>query len=475
MKKFTFLIFSLFIVVILLQSPNASLAQGSITNLLEDNFENGINGWITEGSEASGSSSLWHQSTRKSDSPANAWYYGKEETGDYDTGSRNNGYLISPTITIPANIENPSLSFQTFLETENTATSSAGSSYDKASVEITSDNGSTWNHLATVNPTNNQWVGFHTSLPQYYTGPQIKLRFKFDTLDSSSNNFEGWYVDDFLVSGTEMTPTPTITPTPVPTNRPAIANPGGPYSGTEDQPIRFDSSLSADPDGDFIQGYEWSFGDVANAITWTQGTWLNKTYTKGGTYTVTLRAYDGKVYSDPVSTTVTVAEVNDAPVANAGADKNGFVNAQFGFNGSLSTDEEGALSYSWNFGDNTQATGVNPSHAYTQPGTYSVVLTITDAGGKTAQDTALVTVNKDQVAITKALYNQSLKQLTVEAMSNGNAQPVLTVTNVGQMTYNSTLQKYVLVKNNLNQPPSSVTVQSSYGGVATATVQKIKK
>jgi uncharacterized membrane protein len=38
-------------------------------------------------------------------------------------------------------------------------------------------------------------------------------------------------------------------------------------------------------------------------------------------------------------------------------------------------------SWDWNFGDGTHATIQNPSHTYTSPGTYTVILTATNAGG----------------------------------------------------------------------------------------------
>jgi len=55
------------------------------------------------------------------------------------------------------------------------------------------------------------------------------------------------------------------------------------------------------------------------------------------------------------------------------------------FNGSGSYDPEGTIvSYAWDFGDSTTATGVTTSHRYLSPGTFNVTLTVTDNGSYTA-------------------------------------------------------------------------------------------
>ena len=66
--------------------------------------------------------------------------------------------------------------------------------------------------------------------------------------------------------------------------------------------------------------------------------------------------------------------------------------------GTGSTDpENAALTYAWDFGDGTSGTGATASRTYTAAGTYTVRLTVTDAGGLTATTTRSVTVTAPPV------------------------------------------------------------------------------
>src|SRR3989337_1351468 len=63
------------------------------------------------------------------------------------------------------------------------------------------------------------------------------------------------------------------------------------------------------------------------------------------------------------------------------------------FNASASSDSDGSIvSYFWTFGDGTNASGVTVDHAYTNVGTYTVTLTVTDNDGATASVSAVKTV-----------------------------------------------------------------------------------
>jgi hypothetical protein len=65
-----------------------------------DRMELGLNGWMVAGDGGNRRRALWHRSRRRGLSSV-TWYYGREDTGTYDTGTRNFGALTSPVIHLP--------------------------------------------------------------------------------------------------------------------------------------------------------------------------------------------------------------------------------------------------------------------------------------------------------------------------------------------------------------------------------------
>ena len=65
------------------------------------------------------------------------------------------------------------------------------------------------------------------------------------------------------------------------------------------------------------------------------------------------------------------------------------------FDASGSFDPDGQIvSYSWNFGDGATGSGITATHAYTNPGTYTVRLTVRDNQGATDNTTRSITVTE---------------------------------------------------------------------------------
>ncbi len=182
-------------------------------------------------------------------------------------------------------------------------------------------------------------------------------------------------------------------------NNPPVASAGGPYAGSEDVAIVFDGSGSSDPDGDPLS-YAWDFGDGATGA----GISPIHAYPYGGTFNVTLTVADGQGGADTDSTTVTLAEVNDQPVAAPGGPYGGSVGVPIAFDGSGSFDPDNqdgttandqTLAYMWNFGDGATGSGVNPSHAYSGAGDYTVSLVVNDGAADSSPATTTASVVDD--------------------------------------------------------------------------------
>ena len=160
--------------------------------------------------------------------------------------------------------------------------------------------------------------------------------------------------------------------------------------GDNIESITLDGSDSYDPDGS-ITSYEWTEGATV------LGTDEIITYDLTvGTHTVTLEVTDNGGDTDTDECIITIL-ANQAPVADAGPDQSGYFDDTFTFDGSGSYDTDGSIvSYYWDFDDGTDAYGETVTHAYSDAGTYTVTLTVTDNGGLTGSDQATVTVEESQ-------------------------------------------------------------------------------
>lgn len=87
---------------------------------------------------------------------------------------------------------------------------------------------------------------------------------------------------------------------------------------------------------------------------------------------------------------------NQQPVAVASADiYSGKAPLLVTFDSSASTDPDGTIAgYSWDFMDGNSSTEINPSHEFSNPGTYIVTLTVTDDQGMQASTSIDITVRK---------------------------------------------------------------------------------
>ena len=102
------------------------------------------------------------------------------------------GTADSPAVAITSAVV---LKFWTYSDTE------SGSTYDKKFVEISTDNFvSTALSVQIVPPTQKVWYQPASIALSNFAGKSIKVRFRFDSVDSSLNATAGWFVDDAVIS-----------------------------------------------------------------------------------------------------------------------------------------------------------------------------------------------------------------------------------------------------------------------------------
>jgi PKD repeat protein len=143
------------------------------------------------------------------------------------------------------------------------------------------------------------------------------------------------------------------------------------------------------------QSYTWDFGDGNSG----SGATPTHNYTTPGTYTVCMIAANN-CGNDTVCQNINVV----CPIPNSG----------FGYNTtsltmSLTNNSSGANSYAWDFGDGSTSSIPNPSHTYTQPGTYTVCLiAINSCGNDTTCQNVTVTCTLPSSAYTYSTNNQTV-------------------------------------------------------------------
>ncbi|HIC91618.1 MAG TPA: PKD domain-containing protein, partial [Syntrophaceae bacterium] len=165
-------------------------------------------------------------------------------------------------------------------------------------------------------------------------------------------------------------------------NQYPVADPNGPYTGTEGIPVTFDGSGSYDPDGS-IASYEWYFGD-GNISTGVNPT---HTYTQNGAYAVTLTVTDDNGATDANTTTATIADTE--PTADFTATPTSGPEPLTVAFTDISTSYDGITAWEWDFDNDgeTDSMEQNPAHVYAEDGVYTVTLTVYESDGDSDTET----------------------------------------------------------------------------------------
>ncbi|MCM1990482.1 S8 family serine peptidase [Oceanirhabdus seepicola] len=167
-------------------SDEVIIAAPSIVILYSYDFEENTEGWTSGGEENSWEWGVPTAGPESAFSGEKVW--ATNLSGDYENFSE--CWLESPEIDL-TEVESADLAFKQWMITE------AG--YDTAYVEISTDNGQTWEKVLEQDGIKDSWDTVAIPLSKY-TGNTVNIRFLLES--DSLYTKKGWYVDDVTISST---------------------------------------------------------------------------------------------------------------------------------------------------------------------------------------------------------------------------------------------------------------------------------
>lgn len=187
-----------------------------------------------------------------------------------------------------------------------------------------------------------------------------------------------------------------------------------PSSAQEGSPVQATATAS-DPGSADVLSYTWRWSDGVN----TSGATTSRTFAQNGTYTVALTVSDDDGASASSSGTITINNV--APVISTLTCPSSAVEGEAITCSGLASDAgNDALTYSWNFGDGTTATGPSVSKSYSKEGLFTITLTVRDQDGATVTGTRSISVgNGAPSALELAIQGSREEGATLTLTANG--------------------------------------------------------
>lgn len=195
-----------------------------------------------------------------------------------------------------------------------------------------------------------------------------------------------------VTSDTKATSTASRTVTISTTLPPTVANfIFSPAAPALNQDVIFTATgVPTDPGLQSQATYAWDFGDGTSG----SGMSVSHRYTRGGTFTATLRVTAATGLTASSSRQITISTMLPAGSANfVFSPTDPRLNDEIYFNASSSTAL--ATAYNWDFGDGSGGSGVRPIKVYTSRArTYTVTLTVLNQLGQAATISKTVTVRE---------------------------------------------------------------------------------
>lgn len=201
-----------------------------------------------------------------------------------------------------------------------------------------------------------------------------------DVNPSHTYTADGTYT--VVLSATNVCGTVTSTQTVTIVTPPAAAFAGTPTSGCTPLTVQFTNQSSSN-----ATSWSWSFPGGTPSTSTAQNPTV--VYNTPGSYTVSMTASNSA--GSNTATQANYITTNTTATA-------GFTNSVNGNIASFTNTSNNATSYAWNFGDGGTSTDTNPTHTYAADGTYTVVLSATNACGTVTSTQSVVIVTPPAAA-----------------------------------------------------------------------------
>ncbi len=255
-----------------------------------------------------------------------------------------------------------------------------------------------------------------------------------------------------------------VAPTIVSITKPTIINEG--------QSVTF-AATATDPGILDTLTYSWNFGDSTNPVL---GQNVNHTFVDNGNYDVVLTVTDkdGAVTNQTVAVTVD----NVAPVVVSIDKPNQIKEGELITFSATATDQGilDTLTYSWNFGDNTDSViGQDVNHIFADNGNYNVTLTVTDKDSGVITKSVAVTVDNVAPTVVSILKPSTIKEgesvtFSATASDPGILDTLTYVWNFGDNTTAVSGQNATHIFADNGNYNVVLTITDKDGGVTTQTV-----
>jgi PKD repeat protein len=186
----------------------------------------------------------------------------------------------------------------------------------------------------------------------------------------------------------------------------------------EDVDIRFDASSSiasclaidqsgncTQPTAGTITSYLWEFGNGRTA----SGVTAHSFYSTRGTYTAKLTVTNDRGLSNTVTKEISITGVPNPTASFVASPTTVGVGERVNVDASSSQPAPGGdrflIRYDWAWGDGRTSEGVRQSHTYSQAGSYTIQLTVSDNTGRTGTATQSVNVGTGQLPVANFTFS----------------------------------------------------------------------